>query len=174
MIGGQLFLQEHLAETLAQEEKKRSEEVEALKADANKLLRSIQGESAGLLKCVEQLKAERAEQGVQLAVATQRLADAQAVLAEQIALRASVENHVSLLTGNLERAKAELQDALGAAESLAKNPAQIEELKHKVKEMESRAASLLERHKAGLLVSCPTFLASLELSLYRTLWKLHS
>jgi len=166
--------QENLAETLARTEKRRFEEIEALKADANILLKASQEESGKLLKCVEQLKKERAEQGVQLTVATQRLTDAQAALAEQITLRASVENHVSLLTGNLERAKAELHDALGAAESLAANPGRIEELEHKFEEMESRAASLLERHKSGSLVSCTTFLVSPNHSLYRTLWRLHS
>jgi DNA repair exonuclease SbcCD ATPase subunit len=158
-------LQDHLAETLARNEKKRSEEIEALKLDANRLLRSSQEESASLLKSIEQLKMERAERGAQFTVATQRLADAQAALVDQIALRASVENHVSLLTGNLERAKAELQDALGAAESLATNPARIEELEHTIKEMETKAASLLERHKSGSLVSCTAFLALTGLSL---------
>lgn len=147
-------LQEHVAETLAWNEKKRSEEIEALKASTDKHLQSSQEESANLSKCIEQLKIERAEQGIHLTVATQRLADAQAALAEQITLRASVENHVSLLTGNLERAKAELHDALSAAESIAANPTRIEELDHKIKEMESRAASLLDRHKSGSLVSC--------------------
>ena len=167
-------LQEHLSETLARNKKKRSEEIEALKADANKLRQSSQEESASLFKCIEQLKTEQAEQGIQLTVAMQRLADAQAALTEQIALRTSAENHVSLLTGNLERAKAELHDALGAAESLATNPVRIEELEHKLKEIESKAASLLERHKSGSLVSCITFIASLNLSFCRTPWRLHS
>ena len=70
-------------------------------------------------------------------MATQRLADPQAALTEQIAQRASLENHISLLTGNLERTKAELRDALGAAESVATNPARIKELEHTIKEMES-------------------------------------
>jgi DNA repair exonuclease SbcCD ATPase subunit len=156
---------------LARNEKKRSEEIEALRADAEKIQCSNQEESAGLLKYIEQLKTERTEQGIQLSLATQRLEDAQAAFAEQIALRASVENHVSLLTGNLERAKAELHDALGTAESLAANPARIEELEYKIIEMEARAASLLERHKTGSLVSYITFLVSLNISLYRTLWK---
>lgn len=91
-------------------------------------------------------------------MATQRLADAQTALAEQIAQRTSLENHISLLTGNLERAKAELHDALGAAESLATNPARLEELEHTIKEMESKASSLLERHKSGSLVGCTPFL----------------
>lgn len=167
-------LQDHLAETLARNEKKGSEEIEALKTDANRLQRSSQEESANLLKHIERLTTERAEQGAQFTVATQRLADAQAQLAEQIGLRASMENHVSLLTGNLERAKAELRDALGAAESLATNPLQIEELEHTIEEMKSNAASLLERHKSGSLVSCTAFLALPNLSLYRTPWRLHS
>jgi DNA repair exonuclease SbcCD ATPase subunit len=167
-------IQDHLAETLAQNEKRRSEEIETLKADANRLLRSSQEESANLLKRIERLKTERAEQGAQFTVATQRLADAQAALAEQIALRASVENHVSLLTGNLERAKAELHDALGAAESLATNLARIEVLEHTIREVESKAASLLERHKSGSLVSYTHFLTPSNLTLYRTPWRLHS
>jgi len=162
-------LQEHLAETLAWNKKKLSEEIEALKANTDKHLTSSQEESANLLKCIEQLKMERVEQGIQLTVATQRLADAQAALAEQSTLRAAMENHISLLTGNLERAKAELHDALSAAESLAANPTRIEELEHKIKEMESRAASLLDRHKSGSLVSSTTFLALPNLSQCRTL-----
>ena len=167
-------VQDHLAETLARNEKQRSEAIEALKTDANRLLRASQEESANLLTRIEQLQTERAEQGAQLTVATQRLTDAQAALAEQIALRASVENHISLLTGNLERAKAELHDALGAAESLATNPARIEELEHTIKEMEGKASSLLERHKSGSLVSRTRFLSLPTLSLYRTPWRLHS
>lgn len=166
--------QDHLAETLAQNEKRRSEEIETLKTDADRLLRSSQEESANLLKRTEQLKTERAEQGAQFAVATQRLADAQAQLTEQIALRASIENHVSLLTGNLERAKAELHDALGDAESLAINSTRIEELEHTIKEMKVKAASLLERHESGSLVSCTPFFALPDLSVYRTLWRPHS
>ena len=166
--------QDHLAETLARNEKQRSDAIEALKTDANRLLRSSQEESANLLTRIEQLQMERAEQGAQLTVATQRLTDAQATLAEQIALRASAENHISLLTGNLERAKAELHDALGAAESLATNPVRIEELERTIKEMESKASSLLERHKSGSLVSCTRFLSLPNLSHYRTPWRLHS
>jgi len=167
-------VQAHLAETLAMKEKRRSEEIETLKTDVNRLLRSSQEESANHSKRIERLQTERAEQGAQFTVATQRLADTQAALAEQIALRASVENHVSLLTGNLERAKAELHDALGAAESLATNPARMEVLEHTIKEMESKAATLLERHKSGSLVSYTSFLSLANLSLYRTTWRLHS
>lgn len=162
-------LQEHFAESLARNEKKWTEEMEGMKANINKQIQSSQEESANLSRCIERLKTHQAEQGIQLTVATQRLADAQAALAEQITFRTSMENHVSLLTGNLERAKAELHDALNAAESLAANPTRIEELEHKVKEMESRAASLLDRHKSGSLVSCTTSLALLNLSGYRTL-----
>jgi chromosome segregation ATPase len=162
-------LQEHLAESLARNEKKHVEEIEALKANTDKHLQFSQSELANLSKCIEQLKTGRADQGIQLTVATQRLTDAQAALAEQITLRASMENHVSLLTGNLERAKAELHDALSAAESFAANPTRIEELEHKIKEMESRAASLLDRHKSGSLVSCITFLALFNFSGSRTL-----
>ena len=164
-------VQDHLSKTLALNEKQRSEAIEALKTDANRSLRSSQEESANLLTRIEQLQTERGEQGAQLTVATQRLADAQATLTEQIAQRASLDNHISLLTENLERTKAELRDALGAAESVATNPARIKELEHIIKEMESKASSLLERHKSGSLVGCTPFLALPNLSLYRTLWR---